>query len=955
MKKNQLSLQARALWAKTSRENAELWLPLCMHMSDSAEVACKLWDTWVPNGTKRIITDSLQEVGGYSAAGALELAKKLFVFLAAAHDLGKATPIFQMGGTGWSWFAQQQGDLRVQVEGAGLPFPACLPDYRAAHALLSCIILLHEKSSKSSAVVLGGHHGRPPSTMMLQGNRTAVGDKKAGFDSAMWQNTQSELFAYAQDLAHISPDEQKVLQKDLSEAAQVILSGLVIMTDWLASDEGNFSLIQTTPIQRIDTPKERIELAWEVLCHSLPPAAEIRQVTTTPKLFENRFNFVPRPSQSAVLDALNNTTSPGILVIEASMGEGKTEAAFAAAEIMLQRSGRSGVFVALPTQATSDGLFGRVKNWTEAAFAQTRSINLAHGKARFNEEFQGIPVGKMHIEPDDFAKNSNVNHPQNVIVSDWFQGRKKGLLADVVVGTVDQILMAALRHKHLALRHLALANKVIIIDECHAYDAYMNRYLCRALEWLGFYNVPVIILSATLPAARRKELICAYLKTKRNFDAPKQEAVPWIDIPEIPADKEPWMSSRKYPLLTWSDNDEVRQLSPPLSGRSLRVNVNTLTDDKLLETVEALLSKGGCAGIIVNTVSRAQEIAQIFEERFGKECVQLVHSRFIAADRLQKETEIREILGPKGDRPTPPNKLIVIGTQVLEQSLDIDFDVLVSDLCPMDLLIQRIGRLHRHKGRNRLDKLQQAQCFVLGTNSDEGFERGSEAIYGKYILMNTVALLPDILCLPSDIADLVQDAYADGNAAAEEKYKGEYGEAKAAFEQMISNKESRADGFRIRRPGNRSLIDWLEAPADTADPTGKRAEASVRDSDDSIEVLVIQRTEGGLFRVLPWVPEVGGAEIPAMFVPPDIARVVAACSLTLPSPLNKPWLIDRAIDELEQMFIDGELPEDWQKSYWLEGELFLVLDANFETTICGYALRYDERYGLISERNEHSE
>ncbi len=246
------------------------------------------------------------------------------------------------------------------------------------------------------------------------------------------------------------------------------------------------------------------------------------------------------------------------------------------------------------------------------------------------------------------------------MVHQWFRGNKQGLLADFVIGTVDQLLMAALQKKHVMLRHLGLAGKVVVIDECHAYDAYMNCYLDRALTWLGRYKVPVILLSATLPAKRRVELVRAYLNGRTAPDGP-------------------WQTCRGYPLLTWTDGKRVEQTTIPLEAEPRRVETFPLTEEQLTDTLRSALREGGCAGVIVNTVKKAQAIAARLRAELPEYEVVVFHAQFLMPDRAAKEEALMKRIG-KHSTPEQRDKLIVVGTQVLEQSLDIDLDFLVTEL-----------------------------------------------------------------------------------------------------------------------------------------------------------------------------------------------------------------------------------------------------------------------------------
>ena len=318
------------------------------------------------------------------------------------------------------------------------------------------------------------------------------------------------------------------------------------------------------------------------------------------------------------MEAANTMDAPGILILEAQMGVGKTEAALAAAEILAARFGAGGIFFGLPTQATANGLFPRLLQWAENQPDDLpRSIRLAHGMAELNEEYIRLQQRPVRVQDDWDDPEAE---EQRVQVHQWFRGSKQALLANFVIGTVDQLLMAALCQKHVMLRHLGLAGKVVIVDECHAYDAYMNRYLDRALEWLGWYKVPVILLSATLPARRRAELIEAYQQKRR------------------PGPDAPWKTSCGYPLLTWTDGAEVKQTAIPPDAPGKTVQLTTLTEPELPALLRRKLAEGGCAGVIVNTVKKAQKIAQLLRESLPDKEVQLFHAQFLMPDAQRGKT-----------------------------------------------------------------------------------------------------------------------------------------------------------------------------------------------------------------------------------------------------------------------------------------------------------------------------
>jgi CRISPR-associated endonuclease/helicase Cas3 len=924
--RSSLTQTARLLWGKISRTQPDIWLPLYIHLSDTAAIAELLWENWVPLSTKRIIARSIVDAGGVDdeQTGLIQ-AKRLFILCAIVHDIGKATPGFQTKG--------KYINLNIYnyIVNSGLHFPEISSPEKVTHALASQMIVERHRWSRNISIVLGGHHGTPPSKKQVMTIKHWPAN--TGFKDSAWIAVQDELYNFAISLVGIDRSD-KLFELNINTAAQIIHTGFVIVADWLASNENYFHYMQI-PVQvdKLESPSKRSATSWDDLGWSEPWVA-----TNIPAddYYEKRFSITPHPSQKAILDNLTKVKIPGLVIIEAPMGEGKTEAAFAAAEILAHKTGSGGVIVTLPTQATSDGIFPRVLSWIELLESPgVHTIQLAHGKAQFNEDLQEL-LNRNQNHSQIGIDSEDSEQKAAAILNSWFYGSKKGMLADFVVGTIDQILMGGLKQKHLALRHLALANKVVIIDEVHAYDAYMSSYLDRILSWLGAYRVPTILLSATLPNNKRKHLVDSYLGTE-----PLENTNPVL--PD-------WTSTRAYPLITYTDGSDVYQCMPERSSRSLHVEIAAINDLDIVSELNMLLEDGGCAGIITNTVARAHMLAQQCSAAFGEESVKLLHSRFVTPDRIKKERKLRKLLGPPPDNDSRPNKVIIIGTQVLEQSLDIDFDVVITDICPIDLLIQRIGRLHRHTGRLRPSYLEQARCYVMGILGDSNYERGTESIYRKYPLINTELLLEKEMNIPDDIAELVHQAYAEEGIETLSKDPETYRKAKQDFEQEIASKRIKASAYQIVGPdeGNETLVDWLNTDVQN-DPYGKRGESTVRDSNDSIEVLVIQKNKEGKLIVLPWIDVYGGVELPTSSIPSDnVAKTVARCSVRLPSQLCMPWSIDKTILELEQMNIDS-LPASWQESRWLVGDLFLILDSEYRTELGGLLLCYTQEDGLTIE------
>ncbi|MEU8773505.1 type I-E CRISPR-associated protein Cse1/CasA [Streptomyces sp. NPDC048606] len=937
-----LTRAARSVWAKHDRDT-EKWLQLWRHMADSAAMVERLWDEWVPHNVRALIAESLP--GGDADA------RVLVVWLAAIHDIGKATPVF----------ACQVDQLASRMRDAGLDMPTAKQfgdsRKRASHGLAGQVILEEwlerrgwsPRSAMAFAVAVGGHHGVPPghdAFPYLHQHSELL--RTPGCSEHLWRGVQTELLdacatAYG---ARDRLDDWRTVK--LPQPAQVVLSALVIMADWIASNSDLFLLF---PEERPRSDADRIESAWRGI--ELPAPWSPHEVTeSAADLFKARFALAaPRPLQEEALRLAQAATHPGLMIIEAPMGEGKTEAALAVAEVFASRTRAGGCFVALPTRATANAMYGRLRHWLRRLPGdEERTVSLAHSKAFLNDDFaHDLRAGARTIAAVDLdgaaesirsERTDQRAAASELVAHQWLRGRKKGMLAPFVVGTIDQLLFAGLKSRHLALRHLALAGKVVVIDEVHAYDAYMNEYLERVLSWLGAYKVPVIMLSATLPADRRQALALAYSGADEGLRGFAEET--------------------SYPLISvvCADNTTATGRPAAAADRRTEIRLERLDDGlgALADRLEAELAGGGCALVVRNTVDRVLKAAEVLRERFGPDTVTVAHSRFVDLDRARKDDRLVELFGPSGARPA--GRHIVVASQVAEQSLDIDFDLLVTDLAPVDLVLQRMGRLHRHhrgEGQSRRPlRLRTPRCLITGVDwaaTTPTPVEGSAAVYGSHALMRSLAVLnPHLagvpLVLPDHISPLVQSAYGPSRPPVPESWIEVMDAALAAHEQTMAGQRRRAQTFRIdevRRPG-RSLVGWIDAGVGDADDS-RSGRAQVRDGEESFEVLVVQRRRDGTYTTLPWLDRgLGGLDLPTDAVPtPRAARAVAASALRLSYHFYRPWVIDRVIDELEQF-----CPAAWQvkESHTLAGELFLVLDEDCQTRLAGFDLRYTQTDGL---------
>lgn len=910
------------LMAKTGGESGEGWLPLWMHLRDTAGVMKRLVVKWVPESV-------------FAAAGLdFESFLTTAVFLGAIHDIGKATSYFQ------SVITKTCLQKYEEISESGFLVNR---KYRASgktpHSYAGQWILQSRMNSfgipESLAMVVGAHHGRPINIDFHMGEPDLLqiypvnffGNEEEGTGRELWRDSWREILNQAMKLAGISSPEELL---DLTLEAQVLFSGLLIAADWIASHTACFPLLSLEDYGDESLYPKRWEEGWQRIDFPESWYPEVRVMDE--ELFEDRFGFWPNEVQKQMIKAVNGCETPGLFVLEAQMGIGKTEAALGAAEVLASKKQVGGVFFGLPTQATGNGLFRRLYEWAGKVSEETvNTIRLAHGSAEFQEEYRSLSLrGRVSVDEDGAGEEGLEVHP-------WFQGNKKALLADFVIGTVDQFLMASLKRKHFMLRHLGLAGKVVIIDECHAYDAYMSAYLERSLQWMAAYGVPVILLSATLPSERRKALVECYGRAYAKYCLGKKK-------PEIIGDRPDWKENIHYPLLTWTDGETVRQTDIRQKTTDKKVRIGRVDSvPAMVRLLDERLAEGGCGCIIANTVRAAQEIYDVCREQMERVRIILYHAQFTMPDRAKKEKELLDKMG-KGSGDEDRNRLILIGTQVLEQSLDYDADILVTQLCPADLLLQRIGRLHRHdrdkKATNisRPGRLREPECIIL-RDGENGYDSGSRAVYGDYLLMRTEKVLEEEIKIPGDIPYLIQKVYdkKDDLGLTGERYQ----KAREEYEKGLKDKKEGAKTYLLKKPSGKEFSNMLEISEESGE---KAAEAGVRDGISSIEVLLMKEQEEGEIGLVE--EKTGNTRTISAFRTPDPeeGRGIAMQRLRLPHVFCAAWNKRKIIEELEDM--NRKKLAEWQKSPWLRGELVLLLDKENQTELGGYSLSYSFEKGL---------
>ncbi|WP_328952754.1 CRISPR-associated helicase Cas3' [Kitasatospora purpeofusca] len=935
-----------ALWGKSAGRAGGTANLLLSHMLDTAAVAEVIWDRYLPQVTRWRL-DAL--------AGGVGNGRRLFAWLCGIHDLGKATPVFQQLDAAGEAAVREAGLTwdKYAVKGASWRH-----DKAGARVLR---LLLAEAKWREEQVgwvwpLVAGHHGLLPTLGQLSPPKK---NEKLQGHSQPWKLAQLALVeVFTREVGYDGELPLAAVEPALvpSRAMQLQLSGFVVMADWIASDERHFTGV--TDLSKVTMPqaRQRAATAWSKL--------ELRGGWGTltvpgPETFRDRFGHGPRPSQELVLDVARRMGGPGLMIVEAPMGEGKTKAAFAAAELMAARHGADGVFLGMPTQATADPMFTQVRSWLrDVGDGLEDQVALLHGKRMFNKEWralledagewgQGADDPFSSVGEDEYGMSNDsfddCEAAERRAPAEWFLGRRRGLLSPFAVGTIDQLLYAATRTKHVMLRMAGLVGKVVILDEVHAADVYMSQFLLEGLWWLGQAGVPVVLLSATLPPEQRHRLVAAYLAGTQSAEEPAA-----LELPE----------PQGYPSVTaaWSGRDGRPELLVE-SGESWRgdlaVRVELLNealvaarnddpgtaDAAVADCLKDRLADGGCALVIRNTVARAQSTFEALRKEFGSD-VRLLHGRLHAGHRADRTQEVLSLLGPPREGHGRPERLIVVATQLAEQSFDVDADLLITDLAPIDLLLQRIGRLHRHDGVKRPHRLARPVVVVTGLDLHaDGAPHilgASETIYGRYLLLRTAAEIEratkdggDDWSIPSQVPDLVARVYGTGPVVPQAWIETE-AKARQDWEERQAKRQVEAAEYVLTRAGEhgKETLDGLHYGAHSKLSEGQ-FEALVRDGDRSAEVVLVRRTEDEFHAMT------GRKLGPNGTVAAELLDDVISGTVRLPAKLTA--AAEQALGPLA----------GWRDHPWLRYSLALELDEHGEATLGDFQLCYDDDLGLV--------
>lgn len=514
-----------------------------------------------------------------------------------------------------------------------------------------------------------GHHGIPPDT--LQNSSALAFTDEDIIAATHYLETLSQLFPFTLP----SVWKTKTGRKSLTRHSW-FFAGLVTLTDWMGSDETQFPAVSNAmPLQ--DYWPLACEKAQQAIL-TIPPLSPHSFYHNHQALFPFIHTLTPLQQRANTLDI--SSPGPQLIILEDVTGAGKTEAALILTHRLMSAGKGHGLYVGLPTMATANAMYKRLSAAYRALFADDArpSLILAHGGREMSETFRQSIWQPVNETAEDYAQDDRNAASECHI---WFaDSRKKALLAEVGVGTLDQLLMAVMPFRHQSLRLLGMRDKILLLDEVHAYDGYMVKLMEGLLSFHAAQGGSAIILSATLPATLREKLLNAF-----SHGAGSSVVIPNVDAGY------PWLSHLSSAGL----------LEQPLTTRpevQRTVTVNWIQQRReALELIYRVVAAGQCVCWIRNTVDEAREIFQQLRSdgRVPEQDIVLFHSRFAFADRIAIEDKTLSWFGNHAPATARKGK-VLIATQVVEQSLDLDFDWMISDLAPVDLLIQRAGRLQRH-------------------------------------------------------------------------------------------------------------------------------------------------------------------------------------------------------------------------------------------------------------------
>jgi CRISPR-associated endonuclease/helicase Cas3 len=724
--------------------------PLIRHLIDTGATAEVLWE--------KLLTPQQINVMLNGFHGGEDLLKDFIVYASAMHDIGKAN-------SHWQRSTLQLPEGFYNYEGHTLPeYPQDrLRDHSknsAAYFLTDSIANFSKDTQRSISKIVHAHHGTFSS---LLDEQDIIGTTPWLEDQKEIERTVLSVFGFDKD--HFSQIEF------IKPATALLISGVIILADWIASRSDFILNIENEIDYRIQH-KCALEQAIKFLSDYGIKSPEYKDIE-----WDSLFPFTPNSLQKSVIELLDNKErKSGMLLISAPMGMGKTETSLYAASLMSSRCRGNGFWFALPTQATTNAIFERCHTISANLFKESVPISLMHSNSSLVAALDDFTV-KRPVASNEPISNIDDTNDDAAYISEYLTERKMGGFSTISVSTIDQLIVADLRFKHNALRWLAIAGKTLILDEIHDFDEYTFEIIQNCVEWAGHLQIPVIVMSATLSGESQRKLIRKYSGKK---------IAETLTIPD---------AGIKPPAWVFSNKDEILLSDTILEPKYPTYDLMVKEVDGWLSSAKEIVSKNTEKTILITCHTVDQAIAT--RNHLSQYAPTLLHSRMEPMRKNLVIKELLEITGKNGNR----KPYILVSTQIVQQSMDIDFDILITPLCPLPDFLQRVGRVARHD--RIMDSLPEIHVLIAP-------ETETDALlpYDEWELFLTKKILEEIGSQKIDIKKSLY-RFFEKYAIVAETYSDELSRKKSMSEKNL--KTYKGKQVVIASPGERTRLDQLTA------------------------------------------------------------------------------------------------------------------------------------------------
>lgn len=690
---SQRRIPHKEFWEKVPGKTIPFEYPLILHLLDTMAVADVLWDLFISEKQKLYLSESLGVED--------DEVRKLILISAGLHDIGKANPYWLNKTLG---FTEDNASFEEKY-----PFANCSDgDLRKRHDFMGAVFVERDDAWKCdntrsllSAVIMS-HHGNFRDDNIFDSDFTLPGE---------WENVQAEIESQVLKIAGVNLEftinNDDVVNKH--PGVVLILSGIVVLSDWIASSSRHIFAVKD--LYTGDDYGEHYRASVKIVRKFVMSEGLIAPSWRPELNWADIFPHISTPNslQESLIEKSDLFKNPGLVLMSAPMGMGKTEASLYIASQFGVKCSLSGVWLALPTRATTNVMFERMLGFSDMVLEDSKStVSLMHSSSFIAEAITGFPRSdsvkrrsnpktESQIYEDDVDDSSE---DMNEFISSFLEASRQGGLSTIAVSTIDQLLQVSIPLKHNMLRWLGISGKVIILDEIHDFDRYTFGLILKFLRWASSLKIPVVVMSATLSKSSQFELLQAY-----NPNAFKDENV--YETISSPG----WMYVSAVEENVSADSLEYEDDSVDYATTLVRSEHPT---DSILDIVEEELPNNPTVLVVCNTVNQAVSIFRSLDESDLGVPLFLLHSRMT---EKQKHEVIEKILSLTGKGAISRESHILVSTQLVQQSIDIDYDVLITPVSPLPEIMQRIGRVHRHERSNRATTYEgNPKVFIIYPN-----------------------------------------------------------------------------------------------------------------------------------------------------------------------------------------------------------------------------------------------